>query len=345
MKTSAIGKLLDYTASGVGAIAGPMLAQWTASREAKARLAAARIDAETRRIEAESEAETSAIIAKARADAREYLVTSDAEIHGTAEITREDIIQRIEFQGRKHTANLKSVVDDAAEELEGKEVDDHEPDPDWTARFFDCVQDVSSEDMQKIWAKILAGEVESPGRTSLRTLDVLKNMTKGEAETFRDVCNFVLGGEWIFFDTSYTNDIDALKYGNMLDLQDYGLITLQSDLGTNIHWGGNKNSYLTYQNQENQDGCLWIRGDEKTPEVLGIPAVVLTAAGRELFQLVECTPCWEYLKALARFLESKNCRLHYLSGGVQLPDGRTKYKEEDAILISPEPDQPGEATP
>ena len=193
IKIPAVEKLLDYTASGVGAIAGPMLAPWRASREAKARLASARIDSRVKRIEAESEAETSAIIAKARSDARNYLVTPDADVKGTAEFTRDEIIQRIEFQERKRLMNVKSVVEGAADELGEKEVSNHEPDPDWTARFFDCVQDVSSEDMQKLWARVLAGEVESPGRTSLRTLDTLKNLTKRDAEMFRDICQFIMG--------------------------------------------------------------------------------------------------------------------------------------------------------
>ena len=193
LKVPAIEKLIDYGASGVGAIAGPMLAPWRASREAKARLASARIDVEVHRIEAESEAGTLAIIAKARSDARGYLVTPDAEVRGMLEITREDITQRIEFQERKRIANVRSVLEDAADELGDKEVADHEPDPDWTARYIDSVQDVSSEDLRKIWARILAGEVESPGRTSLRTLDTLKNMTKRDAEMFRDICNLIIG--------------------------------------------------------------------------------------------------------------------------------------------------------
>ena len=99
--------------------------------------------------------------------------TIEAE-HGVVEITRGDITQSIEFQGRKRMANASSIIDGAAEELGDKEVPNHEPDPDWTARFFDYAQDISSEDMQRIWAKILAGEVESPGRTSLRTLDTFE---------------------------------------------------------------------------------------------------------------------------------------------------------------------------
>ena len=73
--------------------------------------------------------------------------------------------------------------------LEGVEVDDAEPDHDWTARFFDDVQDVLSEQLQELWAKVLKGEVERPGRTSLRTLDILKNFDARTAELFGMFCS------------------------------------------------------------------------------------------------------------------------------------------------------------
>ena len=42
VKVPAIDKLIDYAASGVGAIAGPMLANWKAAKEGRARLTSAR---------------------------------------------------------------------------------------------------------------------------------------------------------------------------------------------------------------------------------------------------------------------------------------------------------------
>jgi hypothetical protein len=64
-------------------------------------------------------------------------------------------------------------------------------DPDWVARFFGSAQDVSNEDMQKLWARILAGEVVKPGTFSLRTLEVLKNLSQREAERFQEAASMV----------------------------------------------------------------------------------------------------------------------------------------------------------
>ena len=327
----AIEKLLDYAASGIGAIAGPILAPWKASREAKARLAAAPVEAQARRIEAESEAETSVIIAKARAEAREYLVAPDDEVHGTAEFTRRDIIHRIEFQERKRLANVRSVVDAAADELGDKEVNDHEPDADWTARFFNEVQDVSSEDMQKIWARILAGEVESPGRTTLRTLDTLRNMTKRDAEIFRDICDFVVGGELVFYDRKYMQDYNALRYDNLLHIQECGLINTGPFLQKTFTWNNAKELVWMCQSS-----TLVITRNPGAEDVLKIPSAILTTAGKELFRVAVSVLHPEYLQPLSAFLKSKSCELFYLEGVMPLPDGMIRYTNRIPIELQPE---------
>ena len=336
LKVPAIEKLIDYGASGVGAIAGPMLAPWKASREGKARIESARAEAGVRLIEAESQAKTSLIIADAQSEARAYLLPSDADVHGTLEITREHIAQSIEFQGRKRLANVRSVLEDAANELGDKEVSDHEPDPDWTARFTDCVQDVSSEDLLKIWARILAGEVESPGRTSLRTLDTLRNMTKRDAVLFRDICEFVIQNDFVFFHDS-VKSFGALNYSNLLHLQDCGLINVGPNLVKQYIWGDINELLLIYHN-----GALMMTRNPDAKNGLKIPDILLTTAGKELSRFVQCKLHMEYLQAFSKFLQSENCQLHYLEGIAPLPDGRIRYTNR--ILIDPKPDQVDGAT-
>ena len=67
LKVSAIDKLLDYTASGIGAVAGPIFQPWEAFWDGKAKRISARVDADVSRIQAESEVGTLPIIAKAQA--------------------------------------------------------------------------------------------------------------------------------------------------------------------------------------------------------------------------------------------------------------------------------------
>ena len=180
-----ISKLVDYAASGIGSVAGPMLASWKARREANAKLIAAKGEVEAQLILAEGQAQALQKIASAQADARSVLVSPDATVQGELDFGAA-ITQRIQFQEEKRQSNIVAVIGQAAQELGDGEVQDHEVDHDWTARFFTDVQDVSSEEMQHLWAKILAGEVQRPGSTSFRTMSILKNLDRGTARLFRD---------------------------------------------------------------------------------------------------------------------------------------------------------------
>ena len=113
------------------------------------------------------------IQAEAQSKAREILVSQDTEVTGELDITN-NVNQRILFQEQKRQYNIETVVRKAASHLGDKSVENNEPDHDWTARFFNDIQDVSSGEMQNLWAKVLAGEVERAGSTSIRTLGVLK---------------------------------------------------------------------------------------------------------------------------------------------------------------------------
>ena len=126
----ALDKLLDVTCSGVGAVAGPMLAPWKAQQESKAQLIAAKGYAESLQIRIE-----------AHSRARESLTSQDLTIVGELDIAN-SVKQRIQFQERKRQLNIEAVVNKAAWQLGDDLVADSEPDHDWTARFFTEVQDV-----------------------------------------------------------------------------------------------------------------------------------------------------------------------------------------------------------
>ena len=178
LKVPALEKLVHVSASGIGSVAGSMLASWKATRYAKAKL-----------IEAKAQADSLELIAQAHADARQTLIAFD-DVTGTLEMAGEQITQRLDFQECKRQRNIAAVVSQAAEELGEEEVPDSEPDHDWIARFFGYVQDVSEEDVRKIWSRILAGEVRSPGKVSLRTLSILRNMSRQEAELFMEAMRY-----------------------------------------------------------------------------------------------------------------------------------------------------------
>ena len=325
-KVLGINKLVEYGASGLGAIAGPIMANWKADREGRARLTTAQYDAKVQELEAESTAKSVEIIASELATARETMDLAAESGTGRMGISRGDIVLSMEFQGRKQLANSSAVMEDAADALGDQLVDDHEPDHDWTARFFDCVKDVSDEDMQKLWAKVLAGEVENPGRTSLRTLETLRNMTRADAEMFSSVADFVLGKDFLFHDREFVQQYDPLGYGNLLHLEDCGLVTVVPNLVNEVRWAGGKERVFEYGKN-----AIIITGGPKSHDILKIPLIMLSGAGRELFEITSPTPRMDYLRSLAAFLEASDCQLDYLEDATTLADGQISFTNRISI--------------
>ena len=314
---SGLVQLARYVASGVGSITTTMLAGWRASKEGQARLISAQFDSKVRLIEAETEAEVIEIMTETHVSTLQSTNQDVESGQGRLEVDYADITQSLQYQTYKRIANTSSVVETAADSLVGKEVEAHDPDPDWTARAFGYIQDVSSEDLRGMWASVLSGEVENPGQTSLRTLDILRNITQRDAELFKTLCAYTMRGQWVFYGDEAKN-ITALGYNNLLLLQDAGLVDLSFNLNVSIPV-----DTKTYIANIHQGVGLLIEIDQDRNTSLSIPSFRLTSAGSELSKIVERTTEPEYLLMLAKYLESQNCSLYRLEGVVENPDEET----------------------
>lgn len=343
LKIPVFEKLLDYAASGIGSIAGPMLAPWQARRATKAKLIQARGEAEIRQIEAEAHLATLPLITEAQEAARRQLVGPDAAVFG--ELTIGDTIQqRVAFQEEKRQRNIAAVVTSAANELSGvNEVPDQEPDHDWTARFFNEVQDVSSEDMQTLWAKVLAGEVERPGSTSIRTLGVLRNLDQSIALLFQELCSISISvadpttgkinEARAPFVAGYNNGAGleqfGVDYGALLVLNEHGLVIAEPNswreyvLWLPLHVRRNVplQAYIPFRYQQR----FWILQPSPLASVdnkLRISGVALTTSGMELLRVIEAKDFSEKAQAhdhaLRAFFAAENFRM------VEVEDGAPK---------------------
>lgn len=328
LRVPAIEKLLDFAASGIGSVAGPMLASWRARQEAKAKAIAAHGEAEAQRIITEGQATTMGIIASAQADARSILVSPDSNVKGQLEFGAA-VTQRIQFQEEKRQSNIGQIVTQAALELEGKEVEDNEPDHDWTARFFNDIQDVSTQETQFLYAKILAGEVERPGSTSIRTLSILRDLDRSTAALFRTLCSACIS-----LRLAENNILDARvpslggnaganalqKYGLGFDqlnaLNEHGLIIADYNssydykMSVGVPLSGSEPNYLRIP--------FWFQGRrwvlEPTTQHLDtnelrVIGVALTRSGRELSRIVELEPMEAYVQDLTEFFSKQGLRM------------------------------------
>lgn len=132
---------------------------------------------------------------------------------------------------RKEANVAKSIL--IAEDILGQ--DQQEPsetpiDDDWIYSWRDYAGRVSSEELQDLWGRILAGEVKQPGTYSMRTLEFLKGLSKSEAELISKAARFVIDGR-IYREKEKFLEGEGIYFSSLLYLQDIGILSGVEALG------------------------------------------------------------------------------------------------------------------
>ena len=89
---------------------------------------------------------------------------------------------------------------------------------------------MSSEELQSIWGRLLAGELKSPGSYSYRTLDFVRNLTTDEAKTIEHVSPFVIENFVSRKQQNLLNE-NRVSVGYLLGLQHLGLLSGVESVG------------------------------------------------------------------------------------------------------------------
>lgn len=198
--------------------------------------------------------------------------------------------------------NIESIARKCLDYIEKDFVPQGEIDDDWLYTFRDSVKNISSEELQSIWAKLLANEIQSPSTYSLRTLDTLKNMSKYEAEKFKQFIKLTIT------DINHTNRISitdpdillryGITYNDILLLQEIGLIQVGSARG--IIPG--HNIYIIDDTK-----AIDIKNDTGSQGTFGI--YITTKVGTELASIViglDNSMNYEYIKEFINSINKNN---------------------------------------
>ena len=142
---------------------------------------------EPRRIRRKAKAESDAAIISAKAKAAVEIVKAESEI----EITdlHQRAAQRLIQEEAKRQKNMEDIIDKAEPHL-NEEAKPEAIEDDWITNFFDKSRIVSNTEMQSLWARVLAGEANTPGTYSKRTVNLLSGFDKSDAELFTRLCGF-----------------------------------------------------------------------------------------------------------------------------------------------------------
>lgn len=209
---------------------------------------------------------------------------------------------RMAFQELKKQENIEAVADKAVSLLEGEEAVTAEPvEQDWMLRFFNSVEDVSNEQMQEIWAKILAGEVKRPGTYSLRTLAALHNMTQQEALAFQRLCTHCLykGDSYFILNDNQYQEQYNISYGTIMKLAECGLINSGSLLQLTLTLEpGTELVAMT------DDYIIITEIPDKAKKVV-LQVFPLTESGTELSKVVGCHMPLHEFRAITQIIQKE----------------------------------------
>ncbi|MCP4361555.1 MAG: DUF2806 domain-containing protein [Chloroflexi bacterium] len=128
-------------------------------------------------------------VAEAEADAERIKAVTQMEI---TELQRR-ALQRFIIEEAKKQNNIEVITARALPQVEANAQPQNIED-DWITNFFDKCRLISDEEMQILWSKVLAGEANSPGTYSKRTVNFLGSLDKSDANLFQNLCKF----SWLF---------------------------------------------------------------------------------------------------------------------------------------------------
>ena len=140
-----------------------------------------------------AKAEAEATLIKAEAEAKAAVIEAQSQIEIT-DLQRRSVRRFIAEQAQ-YQKNMEGITAKALLQL-NKNADPNSMDKDWIVNFFDKSRIVSDNEMQDLWSRILAGEANTPGTYSKRTVNFLSDLDKSEAGLFTKLCGFIwdIGG-------------------------------------------------------------------------------------------------------------------------------------------------------
>lgn len=221
-------------------------------------------------------------VAKAEAEAKMIAAKADIEV---TDLHRRATHRWFEEEARRQQ-NMEAITMKAASQLEPG-ADAANMEDDWITNFFDKSRIVSDEEMQTLWASVLAGEANQPGSFSKRTVNYLGDLDKRDAEAFVALCRFGwVIGEFtpLIFDVQKPIYKDhGINFVTLTHLESIGLAKFNNLAGFQ-RLGLPKTFTVAYG-----DSPLVLEFAKEQDNELEIGHVLLTQAGKELARVCTAT--------------------------------------------------------
>lgn len=212
------------------------------------------------------------------------LVSHDPEIIARAKA-------RLALQEIQGQLNIEGIADAAIKYMPEQATEEPLSD-EWRQRFFKYAADVSTTEMQEIWAKLLAGEVAQPKSFAVRSLDVLHNLSHNDAVIFSRLS--ALCFNWPFNGPAKVSDENSafgsfdVSYNDLMTLREAGLLSYAD----NIRMSFAPQAHITFRFH---GAFINLVPNANSRVFLNLP---LTQAGIDLFKAIKVEGNYDYLKVV-----------------------------------------------
>jgi hypothetical protein len=205
-----------------------------------------------------------------------------------------------------NTLNTVSMIDP---NLVGENEDLDALNPEFLRRWTLETCNVSDETLQLLWAKLLEGELNSPGSVSNDTMSIARDMNKARAEEFRLLCSAALYN-WngspsivVGLGSPGGNSLQpyGLSYDVLIKLAHHRLIV--NDMNSYRTMTGGSPGPVFPCKHQGKSFVLRASPQNNTASSLQISGILFTPAGEELARVVEQIPMPEYTQAMIEDLK------------------------------------------
>ena len=187
--------------------------------------------------------------------------------------------------------------------------------PEFRRRWISEASNVSDETLQGLWARLLAGELESPGSVSNDTMSIARDLKKERAEEFQTLCSAALcysdGTPMIVVGCGNpgANSLQpyGLSYDVLMRLAHHRLII--NDMTSRIEFTLDSSQVEIVRQQD----LAWLLRWPSGAKHRRIKGILFTPAGKELFPVVEKIPNPAYRAAMLKTLGQGGCTVTPLS--------------------------------
>jgi uncharacterized protein DUF2806 len=242
-------------------------------------------------------------IAQAEADAEKMRAVAQIEI---TELQRRAMQRFIAEEAIKQN-NMESITTKALCDL-SEDAKPEQIENDWITNFFDKCRLISDDEMQALWARVLAGEANSPGNYSKRTINLLSDLDKSDAILFSKLCSFSIQIDDVYpliydvADEIYTKQ--GLTFAAMSHLDSLGLTHFNNLTGYGLK-GIGKKGHVYYFNQP-----IEIEFQKEEGNEMSLGKVIFTKAGKELAPVCNAEP----IEGFIEYLKKPWAKMGYKTG-------------------------------